>query len=135
MAMDPEIPDLAASTDKVSDITAFSFHIQEDITRKHVSRSCMTAKLALMVPLTMQCHHAEHFASGLSAGSSQAISHIHVGYKDLGLLYGSPLGKGEGGYENRACCTGVMRLTEGAVCSWTLRPADPLFLDVRAGVV
>lgn len=95
----------------------------------------MTAKLGLMVPLTMQCHHVQHFASGFSAVSSQAISHIYVGYKDLGLLYGLPLGKGEGGYETHACCTAVMRLAEGATCPWTLCPADPLFLDVRAGVV
>ena len=101
----------------------------------NVSRSCTTAKLALMVPLTMQCHHTEHVAPGFSAVSSQATSHIRVGYKDLGLLCGLPLGKGEGGYETRACCTAIMRLAEGVICLWTLCPADPLFLDVRAGVV
>lgn len=46
-----------------------------------------------------------------------------------------PLGKGEGGYGTRARCTGGVRLAEGPVCPWTLCPADPLFLDVRAGVV
>lgn len=35
----------------------------------------------------------EPFATGLSAVSSQATCHINVGYTDLGLLYGKPLGK------------------------------------------
>lgn len=46
-----------------------------------------------------------------------------------------PLGKGEGVYGTSACCTEGVRLAEGPGCSWTLCPADPLFLDVRAGDV
>lgn len=129
--MDPKAPDL---TDKMLlySLPTFKKTTSEDNPMPHVSRSCTTAKLALMVSLTMQCHCVEHFASVLSALSSKAIS--HTGYKDLGLLCGTELGKGEGGYETHTCCPAVIRLAEGAICSRTLCPADHLFQDVRAAV-
>lgn len=95
----------------------FKRTLSENSLMPNVSRSCTTAKLALTVPFTMLCHHMEHFAPGLSAVLSQAIAPIHVGKKDLGLLHGLPLGKGEGGSETCACCTGVTRMAEGAICS------------------
>lgn len=131
--MDPKVPDLIDKMLLYS-LPTFKKTTSENSPMPNVPRSCTTAKLALMVPLTTQCHCVEHFASGLSTVSSQATSHIHTGYTDLGLLCGTEPGKGEGGYETHACCTAVIRLAEGAVCSWTLCPADPLFQNVRAAV-
>lgn len=81
--MDPQVPNLAASTDEVLYVTLFPPHIQEDIFREHLqvphdSKACSDGPTGNAV--------SPHGNSppGPSAVPSQATPHIGVVYKDVG---------------------------------------------------
>lgn len=85
---DPQVPNPAASTDEVLDVTLFPPHVQEDIFREHLqvphdSKACSDGSIHNAVS-----PHGNPPA-GLSAAPSQVIPHTGAVYKDLGWSEGS----------------------------------------------
>lgn len=76
----PQVPNLAASTDEVLDVTLFPLPVQEDIFREHFqvphdSKACSDG------PTHSVVSPRGNSPPGLSAVPSHAISHLGVAYK------------------------------------------------------